>query len=150
MQCENLHECLNTEIKMRGNATISVQNCANSIEEHIGWRRGAQLTWKGRGGVGWSAGRKGEKGQKGSGQKKSILKIIRIWGRLVVQAPYLSVFSSRYERRDCSLKGCRLVAEEDLAPLVQDYLGLGAPRSSLHRRMDKWSALGTYLRWVFF
>lgn len=44
----------------------------------------------------------------------------------MVQAPYLSVFSSRYERRDCSLKGCRLVAEEDLAPLVQAYLGFGS------------------------
>ena len=61
------HECQHGD----WNATKSEQNyCANSIEEHIGWKRGAQLTREGRGGMGWSAGSKGEKGRKGSGQRK--------------------------------------------------------------------------------
>lgn len=34
-----------------------------------------------------------------------------------------------------SLKGCRLVAEKDLAPLVQDYLGFGSA-SQLFASLD--------------
>lgn len=60
------------------------------------------------------------------GRRKASSKLLGFEGRLVVQAPYLSVFSSRYERRDCSLKGCRLVTEKDLGSLVQDYLGFGS------------------------
>ena len=68
-------------------------------------KRGAQLTQEGRGGVGGSAGRKGEKGRKGRGRGKASSKLLGFEGSLGVQAPYLSVSSSRYERRDAFSQG---------------------------------------------
>lgn len=69
---------------------------------------------------------KEKRGREEVGRRKASSKLLGFEGRLVVQAPYLSIFLSRYERRDCSLKECRLVTEKDLAPLVQDYLGFGS------------------------
>lgn len=143
-QCGNLHMSVN-----EWNATKSEQNyCANSIEEHIGWRE--EPSWprrKGREeGKGWWGEVqevKGEKGRKEVDRGKASSKLLGlrgVWGSRL----HIFLSPSRYERRDAFSRDVGL-AEKDLAPLVQDHLALGAPHSSLHRQMDKWSALGMYL-----